>query len=130
MKLYPDSSESCGCYPGTHLHLYKPENEKSQWKRIRVAASCRAQPQTATAGQLNYSSGQFCQKLVLSLTRTTSVFCAILTGTHLQNGGRSHFPCGFPSLWPCPQLGRSSHHSSSHTGGTTKTAMKKGRPSF
>lgn len=110
MKLYPDSSESCGYNPGKHLYVYtKPDNAWCLWKRVRVPASCRAQPQTGTAGQLNYSSGQFCKKLVLSLKEITSVFCAILTGiqqgrrgNHLLNYARSCFSCSSPMQVPIP----------------------------
>lgn len=41
------------------------KKEQSLWKRTAVPASCRAEPGTEAAGQLNYSSGQFCKVLVL-----------------------------------------------------------------
>lgn len=74
------------------------------------ASMLQGSAQVGAAGLFNCTSGQVCKKSVLSLTRITSVCCAVLTGIeqghHLWNGTRSHFPCSSQHSSP-PQMAMS-----------------------
>lgn len=90
MNFYPDSSESCGCNPGKHLSVYTSQRTSSPCGRgSEYQHPAGLSPRLEQLGSLTIAQDSFVKTLVLSLTRITSEFCTILTGT--QQGRKPPF---------------------------------------